>query len=168
MFFHISLTKNIQIHPRSLGPNLRTTLTDTLHNEVEGTCSGRWGFIVMVTGIEKISKGRIMDGTGSVTFTVIYKAIVFRPFKGEVLDAVVTGVNKMGFMAEVGPLQVFVSKSLIPSDYTYDVAEESYVSEDQRVKITKDEDIRIKIVGLRVDAGEIFAVGTIKEDYLGC
>ena len=33
-------------------------------------------------------------------------AVVFRPFKGEVLDAVVTTVNKMGFFAEVGPLQV--------------------------------------------------------------
>ena len=33
-------------------------------------------------------------------------AVVFRPFKGEVLDAIVTTVNKMGFFAEVGPLQV--------------------------------------------------------------
>ena len=41
-----------------------------------------------------------------MTFPVRYKAVVFRPFKGEVLDAVVTTVNKMGFFAEVGPLQV--------------------------------------------------------------
>ena len=31
--------------------------------------------------------------------------MVFRPFKGEVLDAVVETVNKMGFFAEVGPLK---------------------------------------------------------------
>ena len=34
-----------------------------------------------------------------------YNAVVFRPFKGEVLDAVVETVNKMGFFAEVGPLK---------------------------------------------------------------
>ena len=41
-----------------------------------------------------------------MTFPIRYMAVVFRPFKGEVLDAVVTTVNKMGFFAEVGPLQV--------------------------------------------------------------
>ena len=45
-------------------------------------------------------------GAGLVTFPIRYMAVVFRPFKGEVLDAVVTTVNKMGFFAEVGPLQV--------------------------------------------------------------
>jgi DNA-directed RNA polymerase II subunit RPB7 len=33
--------------------------------------------------------------------------------------------------------------------------------------IQKGEWLRIKIVGTRVDAKEIFAIGTIKEDYLG-
>lgn len=32
---------------------------------------------------------------GFVVYPVKYKAIVFRPFKGEVLDAVVTQVNKV-------------------------------------------------------------------------
>ena len=49
-----------------------------------------------------------------------FNAIVFRPFKGEVFDAVVTQVNKLGFFAQVGPLQVFVSKHLIPSDMKFD------------------------------------------------
>ena len=47
---------------------------------------------------------------GFVTFPLQYQAIVFRPFKGEVLDAIVTLVNKMGFFAEVGPLQVVMGK----------------------------------------------------------
>lgn len=38
-----------------------------------------------------------------------YDALVFRPFEGEVLDAVVKNVNKMGFFCEAGPLDIFVS-----------------------------------------------------------
>jgi hypothetical protein len=53
-------------------------------------------------------------GGGLATFPMRFNAIVFRPFKGEVFDAVVTTVNKLGFFAQVGPLQVFVSKHLIP------------------------------------------------------
>ena len=52
---------------------------------------------------------RATAGAGLVTFPMRYMAVVFRPFKGEVLDAVVTTVNKMGFFAEVGPLQVLAA-----------------------------------------------------------
>jgi DNA-directed RNA polymerase II subunit RPB7 len=57
--------------------------------------SGRHGFVVAVTGIENIGKGLIRDGTGFVTFPVKYQCVVFRPFKGEILEAVVTMVNKV-------------------------------------------------------------------------
>jgi DNA-directed RNA polymerase II subunit RPB7 len=167
MFFHILLHRNLQLHPRHFGPNLRNTLIQKLHTEVEGTCSGRYGFIVMVTSIASVGLGKINDGTGLVTFPIAYRAIVFRPFKGEVVDAVVTQVNKMGFMTEVGPLQVFVSKHLIPTDMTFDGTEECYTNDDESVKITKDAEVRLKIVGTRVDASEIFAIGSIKEDFLG-
>ncbi|KAG8383637.1 hypothetical protein BUALT_Bualt04G0034700 [Buddleja alternifolia] len=58
-------------------------------------------------------------------------------------------VNKllqMGFLAEAGPVQIFVSN---------------------HVKIQKDSEVRLKIIGTRVDATEIFCIGTIKDDFLG-
>jgi DNA-directed RNA polymerase subunit E'/Rpb7 len=39
----------------------------------------------------------IQPSRGFVVYPVKYKAIVFRPFKGEVLDAVVTQVNKVRY-----------------------------------------------------------------------
>jgi len=169
MFFHISLDKTLYLHPRFFGPNLKSTLISKLHNEVEGTCSGRYGFVVTVTSVDQIGLGRVQEGTGFVCFSVKFKAIVFRPFKNEVVDAVVSQVNKMGFFAEVGPLQVFVSKHLIPSDMKFDPQANPpcFISDDGSVKIEKDCEVRLKIVGTRVDANEIFSIGSIKEDYLG-
>ena len=40
-------------------------------------------------------------------------------FNGEVIDAKITNVNKMGFFAEVGPLSIFVSSHLLPIDYKF-------------------------------------------------
>ena len=60
------------------------------------SCSGRHGFVVAITGVEDIGKGLIREGTGYVTFPVKYQCVVFRPFKGEILEAVVTMVNKVG------------------------------------------------------------------------
>ena len=56
------------------------------------SCLGKYGFVIAVTTIDSVGAGLIQPGEGFVTYPVKYKAIVFRPFKGEVLDAVVTQV----------------------------------------------------------------------------
>ena len=55
----------------------------------------RYGFVIAVTTIDNIGSGMVQPSRGFVVYPVKYKAIVFRPFKGEVLDAVVTQVNKV-------------------------------------------------------------------------
>ncbi|CAG2179351.1 unnamed protein product, partial [Oppiella nova] len=107
MFFHIPLEHSIQLHPRYFGAHLVDTVRQKLFAEVEGTCSGKHGFVIAVTTIDNIGAGVIQSGTGFVTYAIKYKAIVFRPFKGEVLDAVVTQVNKVGIFTEMGALSAF-------------------------------------------------------------
>lgn len=172
MFFHMELEKELLLYPRHFGANLEDLLSQKLIQKVEGSCTGRYGFVICVTEVIETGKGKIREGAGLVTFPMRYTAIVFRPFKGEVLDAVVTKVNKLGFFAQAGPLQVFVSKHLIPTDMTYDEKSNpasyvSQISDEQPVRVKKDSQVRLKLIGTRVDASEIFAVGTIKEDYLG-
>nr|GMC86934.1 DNA-directed RNA polymerase ii subunit rpb7 [Ipomoea batatas] len=222
----------MQLHPRHFGRDLRDKLVSKLMKDVEGTCSGRHGFIVAITGIESVGKGLIRDGTGFVTFPVKYQCVVFRPFKGEILEAVVTMVNKMGFFAEAGPVQIFVSNhedyvaikdesvvnlvarhllsihsivtivmemmfstivsvlymgrfryvkspsviasamllflahkwrlvigfvvQLIPDDMEFQSGDApNYTTSDGSVKIQKDSEVRLKIIGTRVDATEI-------------
>lgn len=45
-----------------------------------------------------------MSGTGQAEFVTKYRAIVFKPFKGEVVDGVVTNVNKVRpcYLAHLG------------------------------------------------------------------
>lgn len=74
---------------------MQTQLNDKLYTDVEGTCSGRFGYIITVVRIHSIGKGKILPGSGLAEFKVKYQAIVFKPFKGEVVDAVVTTVNKV-------------------------------------------------------------------------
>ncbi|KGB75086.2 DNA-directed RNA polymerase II subunit RPB7 [Cryptococcus deuterogattii R265] len=139
MFFLRELTHTILLHPSYFGAQLEDYLRQKLYEDVEGTCSGKHG----------------------------YTAIVMKPFKGEVVDAKVVNVNKMGFFAMVGPLQVFVSCHLTHSDMKFDpsVSPPCYRSNDEIIQ--KDTKVRIQIVGCRVEANDMFAIGTIKKDYLG-
>jgi DNA-directed RNA polymerase II subunit RPB7 len=107
-----------------------------------------------VTTIDDIGSGIIQPGQGFVVYPVKYKAIVFRPFKGEVLDAVVTQVNKVGMFAEIGPLSCFISHHSIPADMQFcpNGNPPCYKSKDEDVVIALEDKIRLKIVGTRVDA----------------
>lgn len=84
--------------------------------------------MIAVTTIDHVGAGLIQPGQGFVLYPVKFRAIVFRPFKGQVLDAVVTQVNKVinkkkfwcllksllnifqvGIFADIGPLSCFIS-----------------------------------------------------------
>ncbi|GAA6062491.1 hypothetical protein JCM10212_001864 [Sporobolomyces blumeae] len=188
------LTQDLIMHPSYFNPSLSSYLKLSLRRQVEGSCSGKLGYIVAVTqdnlGAEgglaqddaddddeqdedeeredKGMRGRIMED-GQAMFRLRYQAIVYRPFRGEVVDGVVASVNKMGIFVDVGPLQCFVSTHLIPPDFAFDPNSNPpcFTSTEDVLKIEKGTKIRLKIVGTRVDATEIFAIGTIKEDYLG-
>lgn len=115
-----------------------------------------------------ISLGRIVPGSGIAEFTVSYKAVVWRPFKGETVDGIVANVNKMGFFADVGPLSVFVSSHLIPAEIKFDpTSNPPHFTDNGEQIIEKGTHIRMKLIGTRSDVDKLFAIGSIKEDFLG-
>jgi DNA-directed RNA polymerase II subunit RPB7 len=118
------------LHPSYFGPRMQQYLESKLYSDVEGTCSGQFGFIIAVVSISDIGKGMVVPGNGQAEFVTRYRAIVFKPFKGEVVDGVVHNVTRvrtlfphchlrlliialqMGIFAEVGPLNCFVSQQV--------------------------------------------------------
>ncbi|AFM98695.1 RNA polymerase II subunit 7 [Encephalitozoon hellem] len=152
MFFVRDFVQNIHLSPSYLGPNIQTLIEEYLLTKVEGSCSSS-GYVVMVLSIDEISESRIIL-TGETIFTVKYKALTLKPFKGEIIDANVVETNKMGVFASVGPLTVFISNHQIPN----------FLLENE---ITKDVMIRLKIIGTKIDSTKIYAVGTLNDDSLG-
>jgi len=85
------------MHPSYFNQALRGHLSSELRRQVEGSCSGRLGYVVAVINEETEDgtwRGRIMED-GQAVFSLKYRAVVFRPFRGEVVDGVVSSVNKV-------------------------------------------------------------------------
>lgn len=97
--------------------------------------------------------------------------------------------SQVGIFADIGPLSCFISHHVkklitevcimilkyfivfqsIPADMEFcpNVQPPCYKSKDEDIVIHADDEIRLKIVGTRVDATGIFAIGTLMDDYLG-
>ena len=136
-----------------------------------GTCIKKVGYVVCVCEIndDEIGQGLLEYETGNASFVVSYGAVLFRPFTEEVLDANVTSVNQLGFFCKAGPLQIFVTRHNMPADMRegYKASVDMWVSNDQEVEIKKGCVVRLRIMGLSMEATRITAVGNISDDFLG-
>lgn len=173
MFFIITLTHTVQLHPQHFSSKLRSHLESQLYSEVEGKVDGRYGQIISVISLDEISEGKIAPN-GYAEFDIIYKALVLKFFTGMVVEGIVTSVNKLGFNALVGNVdEVFVAKEKIPSYYRFDstLNPPAFVASGDQADVVPPvqpgSKVRIRVIGVRVTATMMVATGTISEDYLG-
>lgn len=168
MFFLHNLERKVTLHPSYFGRNMIDLVTTKLVKDVEGTCSGEY-FIIAIMDTFDVSGGLCLPGSGLAEFTVGYRAVVWRPFKGEVVDAIVYTVNAHGFFAQAGPLRLFVSSHLIPDEIQYDAnATPPQFTNNADMVIEPGTHVRVRIIGLRTEVGGMWAVGSINGDFLGC
>lgn len=102
MFFLKTLTRELLLHPQFLGPSIEHVIRQKMIDEVEGTSLGKDGWCVCVLGIrpEDIGDGKISEEEiGMVSFHIKYTAILFRPFKNEVLDVIVQVATEVCFVS---------------------------------------------------------------------
>lgn len=183
----------VNLHPSYFDKDTHKYITDTLYQDVEGTNTGNF-YIVCVVSVIDISEPRVLPGSGFAEFTIMFQAVVWRPFKGEVCDGMVSSVVSNGFFVDVGPLNVFVSKAvsfllccsscrailwhqvgvlitdpqMIPSDIKFDGnATPPQFTDNADQVIERGTHIRVKIKGIRGEVGQMYAIATIKEDFLG-
>jgi DNA-directed RNA polymerase, subunit E'' len=171
MFYVKILEHEIVLEPLHQGPKMKSTLVRILKEEVEGLALANYGYVVQVIDVpqDQMRFGVIEHDTGNVSCYVKYVALLLRPFINEVLDATVSQCNQLGFFAFVGPLRVFVSKHSMPEDLMngFDGERDAWISDDKEVVIAPGCGVRLKIKGRTVEQGNITAIGTIKDHYLG-
>lgn len=171
MFYLKLLRRDVLLEPVHLGKHLKDRVRDRVFYEVEGTCIGKQGYVITILELkdEDVIPGLIDNDSGCVNVTVFYRAILFRPFENEVLDAVVTTTSdESGFSASAGPLTIFVSRHCMQEDIHFDyVKGDAWTSEDGEVEIREGSVVRLRILGLTIGPDQMDAVGTIKDDFLG-
>lgn len=85
MYFLYELERVITLHPSFFGPRIKEYLVNKLLEDVEGTCTGQY-YIICVMDTYNVSEGRVVPGNAVAEYTMQYRAVVWRPFKGETVS----------------------------------------------------------------------------------
>lgn len=177
----------VVLHPSYFGPNVKDYLVSRLNEEEEGRCTGDH-FVICVMDMVDIGEGRVIPGSGQAEYEIKYRAIIWKPFRGETVDAIVTSVKPAGLFTLAGPLSVFIARKVsdstsmsfgyrsnvltefknIPSDIKWEPnSVPPCYTDGADQTISPGTSLRLKILGVKPDVAAINAIGTIKEDYLG-
>ena len=171
MFFDKKLKRDILLQPVHLGPKMKQKFELQQRDEDEGKCLGKHGYVIQILALDdfSIQPGKIDNDFGSVHMIVTYQAIMLRPFKNEVLDTIVfNAADDNGFFARIGPLEIYVHKYNMPEDMRFDNEKgDAWVSLDGEVEIKEGSIVRLRIIGVSIDAGQMSCMGSCKEVYLG-
>ena len=87
--------------------------------QVEGRCDGEYGYIISVVQITNKSQGLLKATTGFAAYTVTYTCLVLRPFRGEVMDVLVTSVSKVSLFTPILQYQFAALSSCYPIKASY-------------------------------------------------
>ncbi len=173
MFLLVNRTETLALPPHAFGRNIGGNIEKHLRATVEGSCSAKWGWTVLVTHVASYSRGKLDSSTGSAQFEVAYSAIVFRPFINEVLPMEVRSIVAEGMHCVAGPLVIFVSRELLPESFHFDAANVCFINQDSSERVERGSSLRVKILNLTMNkthgssSSEYSGVGQISEAGLG-
>ena len=111
MFFVHQLERELTLHPSFFDSAAQEKIIEKLHADMEGTITGTM-MIITIISVDEISEPKLMPGTGLAQYNLSYRAIVWRPYRGEVVDGLVSSVVNNGFFVDVAGINVFVSKAV--------------------------------------------------------
>ena len=173
MFYKAFLTKELKLEPRDMGKKIQEMVQTRLREAVEGKLIPNVGFVITMLAISHdwMGTGVLDNSTGGAVYKVGYEAVVFRPFKNEVLDVIVTSCNAHGFAGSVGGMfNVFVHRSQMPMNTPADpqvFSNDAWISLDKEMQIKPGCGVRLRVMAIKFHQLNITGVGNIKDHFCG-
>jgi DNA-directed RNA polymerase subunit E'/Rpb7 len=148
------LTHHVSLSSDEIEDGVDETIYKSLKEHIEGKCS-KDGYVKNNSvSIIKRSTGLLRNNqfTGDIHFQVLYSCLICNPYTGQDIQCITKQKNKMGILAEFGPLLI-----ICPFQH--------HANRDIFQNINAGTNIIISVIGKRfnVNDNNISVVGKIKE-----
>lgn len=135
--------------------SLEGRLIDVQSEEQPGKNIGKC-YILSITDVKKMGEGAIVHGDGGVYQTIKYKALGFFPEMQEIVEGVVTSVQKFGAFIRFGPFEGLLHISQIMDDrIDIDLGNQRFIGKDTKRDLKVGDKVRVRIVALNLSSSSI-------------
>lgn len=155
---HVEFTDEIllYVHPQHLGKSIVKHVQSQLESQLEKKWSEKHGFVHSVEMLPLRSAGRINAKTGFTEITVQYKAKSCKPVEGEILEAKINLITKLGVHFTSGPFKLFIHEKMLPASYVF--IGDTYRCSISNRNLEKNQICSVKIVGTKWTDGEYLLI----------
>jgi len=124
MFVSVVIEDTVLIAPKNFGNEL-----PTVKQEIRTKYCGKYikdvGLCITLLDIESVGDGYVSTGEGAAQVAVKFRMIVFRPFRGEVIDGKITKSDEEGLKVSLGFFDdIHVPIHLLPHPSVFDENEQ--------------------------------------------
>lgn len=153
------------------GTPLHLSLGNALRSGLARTNQNSSAVIIAVLDILNTSslEGRVLDD-GSVSFFVKYEGLVFKLHRGEVIDVIVSSVEREGWWGDVmGVGRMYISRGQMGNEWVYesDGMRGIWITKDGARSVKEGEIVRVRVVAETPQSEGVLAVGSMVGNYLG-
>ncbi|GJS10020.1 DNA-directed RNA polymerase V subunit 7-like protein [Tanacetum coccineum] len=108
------------------------------------------GYLLVVTTLDKIDKGKVREHSGDVLFPLSFTCLSFKVFRGEVIEGVVHKILKHRVFLRSGPIENIYLSNQKMTDYQYQIAESlCFLNIKTGSRIEKDVTVRYIVIGVK-------------------
>lgn len=128
MFILSTISDLVQIPPHEFYKPSRQEVEDKINEKYSNKVIQNIGLCVCMYDLLEHSEGLIGHGTGFVNVNVVFRLVVFRPFKGEVITGRISSATAQGIKLSVEFFHdILVPPQLLFPDTTFDTNENVFV-----------------------------------------
>ena len=135
--------------------SLEGRLIDVQSEEQPGKNVGKC-YILSITDVKKLGEGAIVHGDGGVYQTIRYKALGYFPEMQEIVEGIVTSVQKFGAFIRFGPFEGLLHISQIMDDrIDIDLGNQRFIGKDTKRDLKVGDKVRVRVVALNLSSSSI-------------
>lgn len=168
LYYFVKVQDTLRIPPSKFGEDLAKVLVETARETFEGRIDSDLGFIVSVTSIENIYRGKIVVGDGGVFYAADFGLLCYIPQVGEIIEGEIVENTDFGAFVRIGTIDALCHVSQIADDYFRYIPRNSLLRGDKSKRdLQVNTRVRGRIIAVSIGKSNIRVGLTMRQNSLG-
>jgi len=170
MFRIVTVEDVVRIPPQKFGDPIDDVAKEQIKLKYENYVDETLGYVILVTGVDVETTGKILPGDGSTHHRAVFKLLTFFPELHEVVEGEIVEVTDFGAFVRIGPEDALLHVSQIMDDFiTYDEKHGVLAGRESHRNLGKGNLVRGRIIAVsfpRGGSGGKIGI-TLRQPFLG-